>query len=293
MRTSYIVACGILLLAAPNTSSAQLGGLVRKAKDAAASKAENKVADNSRIKPSSAFGPELTESSLDAVLRGLTAAEAKFGQADQLRTERQRIDADWSKSSSAHEKDRDAYENAKRKAKSCQDSVIRKRSEAAEAAYTKRLQTDPAAQAKMAAAAMDLSQKSAALQAKGDTAGMRKLMLEFAKAHGVDPKADSVVAIKACGAVAPKPQWLADQEAQRERSMKLDSQIRDAESGAHSAGAAASGMSARDYAMARERLLHYVMEIHGSSPIQRFGDGERKLLDSHRSDIEKHRKALN
>ena len=118
-------------------------------------------------------------------------------------------------------------------------------------------------------------------------------MLDFAKTQGVDPKADSVVAVKTCGAIAPKPAWLAEQEAMRERSTKLDSQIRDAESGAQSAGASASGLSARDYAMARERVLHYSLEIRGASPIQRFGDGERKLLDSRRSDIEKYRKALN
>jgi hypothetical protein len=293
MRTPFVVVCGLLLAATPSTSSAQIGGLIRKAKDAAASKAENKVVENSRLKPSEAFGPELTEASLDAVLRGLAATQARLGQTDRLREERERIDAEWARSSSAHEKERQAYDDVRQKAQTCQDSVIQTRSEAAQAAYMKRMESDPAAQAALVAASMEAARKSAALQAKGDTAGVHRLALELAKTQGIDPKADSAVAVKTCGAIPPKPAWLVEQTAMRERSAKLDSQIREAESGAQSAGATASGMSMKDYSLARERVLHYSIEAHGGSPIQRFGDNERKLLDSRRSDIDKYRKVLN
>jgi len=51
-------------------------------------------------------------------------------------------------------------------------------------------------------------------------------------------------------------------------------------------------MDHRAFALARERVMHWYLETHGSSPIQMFGADERKLLESRKSDIEKFKHLL-
>src|SRR5438034_5407155 len=65
---------------------AQFGGLMKKAKQAAEANVEKKVDKkvNNNVKPSSAFGEELTESSYASVARGLNAELAKAKQHDRL-----------------------------------------------------------------------------------------------------------------------------------------------------------------------------------------------------------------
>ena len=73
MRIRNLLAAAVLGAAITTPASAQLGGLVRKAKEAAAQKAvESAIGPtNKSLKASDAFGPELTAASLDGVLRGL------------------------------------------------------------------------------------------------------------------------------------------------------------------------------------------------------------------------------
>jgi hypothetical protein len=93
--------------------------LVRKAKDAA----QNKITENRNLKSSETFGPELTPASLDAVLRGLAATTAKLDQVKQLEPERDRANTDYAKSSTAHESDRQRYQDASDKISRCQSDA--------------------------------------------------------------------------------------------------------------------------------------------------------------------------
>jgi hypothetical protein len=279
-------------VAIPAVSHAQLGSLARKAKDAAANKVENKVIENKKLKPSSAFGAELTPQSLDRVLRGLAAHESKLNDADGMREARQQIDAELAKSYTAHDKDRERFDVAHRKAEQCQDSVISTRGKASQDAYMKRMQTDPVAQAKMVQTMMAVSQKVNDAQMRGDSVEARRLMTDIAKGQGIDPKADSLVANKTCGAIPARPAWLVEQDTLRARSRRLDSQVREVEHGAQAAGAAASGMPVKEYSLGRERVMHWHLESRGGKPIQAFGIDERKLLESRRADIETFKKAL-
>src|SRR5262249_43064186 len=170
MQFRHLAAFAAFAVTIPAVSQAQLGGLVRKAKEAAANNAANKVVERSNLKPSNTFGPELTAESLDGVLRGLAASEAKINEADALRITRQKIDAGLAQSYQKYDKDREAYDAKARSTESCQDTVIRKRSAASQQAYMSRMQSDPAAQAKMVQAAMAVSQQMSAAQQRGDTA---------------------------------------------------------------------------------------------------------------------------
>ena len=293
MQIRYLAAVAAFAVILPASSQAQLGGLVRKAKEAAASKVvENNPSLNKNLKPSSAFGPELTAQTLDGVLLGLATTQAKLGEADALRLSRQRIDADLAKSYSAHDKDRETFDKARRSAEQCQDSIRRARGSASQDAYMKRMQNDPVAQAKMVQAAQTVAFQVSAAQQKGDTAEVRRLMVDLAKAQGIDPQADSVAAVKSCGVIPQKPAWYVEQDSLRARSNRIDSQIRDIENGAAGEGAKASGMSLKDYSLARERVLHWYIESKGATPIQAFGSDERKLLESRKADIAKFSNAL-
>lgn len=293
MQFKHLAALAAFAVTVPASSHAQLGSLVRKAKEAAANKVvENNPSLNKNLKPSSAFGPELTAQSLDAVLLGLATTAVKLGEADALRLQRQKYDADLSKSIEAHEKDRERYDLARRAAANCQDSIRSSRKNAAQDAYQKRMQTDPLAMAQMMKAGQDLGFKVNAAQQKGDTAEVRRLVEELAKSQGLDPKADSVFAVKQCGAIPAKPAWYVEQDSLRARSNRTDAQIRDIENGAAGAGAAASGLSIKEYSLGRERVLHWYMESRGATPIQAFGGDERKLLESRKADIAKFSNAL-
>jgi len=293
MQIKHLAAVAAFAVIVPATSHAQLGGLVRKAKEAAANKVvENNPSSNKNLKPSNAFGPELTAQSLDGVLLGLATTQAKLGEADALRLARQRIDADLAKSYSAHDKDREKFDNARQAAEQCQDSIRRARGTASQSAYMKRMQSDPAAQAKMVQAGQKVGFQVNAAQQKGDTAEVRRLMVELAKSQGIDPQADSLAAVKSCGAIPQKPVWYVEQDSLRARSNRIDGQIRDIENSAAGEGAKASGMSLKDYSLARERVLHWYIESKGATPIQAFGPDERKLLESRKADIVKFSNAL-
>lgn len=292
MRVKQYAALIALAVAVPAASHAQIGGLIKRAANAAASKTEDKIVENNNLRPSSTFGPELTEESLDGVIRGLAAAQSKLQEAKDLRTARQKVDAEYSKSVDAHEKERQAYEDNRNRIGSCQDDARSKRRDEAQAAFERRVQSDPAGTSKLMQVAMEVSQKLNTAQAKGDTAEVRRMMTELAKAQGFDPQADSAAAIKQCGPLPARPAWLSEQESLRERSQSFDRQIRDAESGAHSSGAKASGMGIKEYSMARERVLHWYLEVRHGRKYQQFGPNERKLMEGRRGDIDKYSGAL-
>src|SRR3569833_694774 len=144
-------------------ASAQLGGLMKKAKEAAAQKAGEKAVEKvipnagKTLKPSDSFGPELTAASLDGVLRGLAAMEKTMNEAAALRAKGQEYQAALSKSLDAHDKERQAFDAKYQRTSSCQDSIIDARGNAAQTAYLKRMQTAPAAQAAMIKAAQALA----------------------------------------------------------------------------------------------------------------------------------------
>ena len=287
MRARCLMSAALVIVTLPSDASAQLGGLVRKAKGAA----QNRITENTNLKSSETFGPELTPASLDAVLRGLAATTAKLDQVKQLEPERDRANTDYAKSSTAHESDRQRYQDASDRISRCQSDMIRDRGKAAQDAY-KRRTADPAEQAKVMQASMDLARQAGQLQAKGDTAGVRKLMANMAKAQGIDPAADTAAAIAACGAKPPAPAWLAEQDSLREKTRRIDGQIRQLENDAATAGASASGMTNKEYSLARERVVNWYQEARGGTAVQVFGGDERKLLESRRSEIEKYKNAL-
>lgn len=295
MRIQNILMAAAIGASFATPASAQLGGLMKKAKEAAAQKAGEKAIEKvipdagKNLKSSDSFGPELTAASLDGVLRGLAAMEKTMNEAAALRVKGQEYQAALSKSLDAHDKERQAFDAKYQRTSSCQDSVIDARGSAAQAAYMKRMQTDPAAQAAMIKAAQELALKGAM---SPDTAEMQRAYAKLAKEQGIDPKADSVVAAKQCGAIPARPAWLTEQDTLRARAQRAESDVRELEYKSGDDAASASGMDHRAFALARERVTHWYRETHGGSAIQSFGGDERKLFESRKADIEKFKNLL-
>jgi hypothetical protein len=293
MRIQHILMAAAIGASFATPASAQLGGLMKKAKEAAAQKAGEaaveKAIPNRNLKSSDAFGPELTPAALDGVLRGLAVLEKTKGEAAALRARGQEYQVALTKSSEAHDKERQSFDAKYERTRACQDSVIDIRGTAAQDAYMKRMQSDPTAQADMIKAAQELSRKNVTSK---DTAEVRRAYLQLAKSHGIDPQADTLAAVKQCGAIPLKPAWLTEQDSLRARSARAESDVRELEYKAEDDAAAASGMDHRAFALARERVMHWYRETHGGSPIQAFGGDERKLLESRKTDIEQFKKLL-
>jgi len=146
----------------PATGRAQLGGLITRAAKSAAEGRVVASATNQNVRPSETFGPELTASSLDAVIKGLAASDAKLVEAKQLHEEKDRLYIQSSQLSQAHDGERGRYNDRVRTIEQCQDSVVHVRGDAAREAYMARMKNDPAAQQEMMRASMAVSQQAAA-----------------------------------------------------------------------------------------------------------------------------------
>jgi hypothetical protein len=291
MRIQDILIAAAIGASFATPASAQLGGFVKRAKEAAAQKAVESAlpGSNKNLERSDAFGAELTSESLNGVLRGLAAMEKTMGEAAALRAKGQDYQAALSKSLDAHDKERQAFDARYERTSTCQDSVIDNRGSVAQQAYMKRMQSDPAAQAAMIKAAQELARKGAT---STDTAEIRRAYAQLAKSQGIDPRADTAAAVKQCGEIPAKPAWLSEQDSLRAWSARAERDVRELEYKSGDDAAAASGMDHRAFALARERVMHWYRETHGGSPIQAFGGDERKLLESRKADIEKFKNLL-
>ncbi len=286
MRLRSLALLAAVAVAIPHAAHAQIGGLVKKAKDAATKK-DSTSSGNSNMKPSNTFGPELTASSLDALIRGASASQAKLDQADQTEGQVQVAFQKADAAANGHEKDRQAYDAAREKQSSCWNSEWEHVTAAEQDKIRQRLASDPAFLAEMQKQALEMGRKAAELNAKGDTAGIRKLSQGGMKVNGMDFHADSDVVRKKCGSPPAIPAFLVEDRAARDRASKLQQRERQLQDSAVIVGMATTGMSRPEYNLARERVVNWLHEVNGGPAIQAFGAGERKLLESRKSEIMK------
>ena len=280
-----------LVAVSPTPAQPQVGGLIRRAKQAL-----QKPADSS----SNIKGKAFTEASITALLKGLRAASAKANERDALRAQQQAKQTRLSALLEQHpEQEVDHFNDVSQRATNCQDDFFDKREEGHDAtarAAGMSLMADPAKQQKYIQIQSTYSQQIQAAQAKGDTAAAAALTLkqfnEIAKLLGVDFHADTVAAIKECGPVPDKPGWLSEEETLRSEIDKLGGQIRDAEFGMQQVGAQESGMAPQDYALARERVLQWLAASENGDTPSGFSPDEHKALSEHRNDFNQVKNAL-
>ena len=292
LRAPRMALVAALIAVTPVTAQAQIGGLVRKAKQAL--QKPDSAASSTGVRRD-----EFTEASITALLKGLQAASATAGERDARRKQQEAKQSRLSALLEQHGDDLDRFNEATTRISNCQSDFLDKREAEQNDKATAggmALMADPAKRDKYVQLVSTYTQQLQAAQAKGDTAAVTAITLkqqnELMKLLGVDMHADTAAAVKACGATPAKPAWLVEEETLRPEIDRLAGAIRDAERRMQEDGARVSGMTPEQYAAARERVLQWMnASANGQTP-SGFTPNEHKLLSAHRGDFDKVKNAL-
>lgn len=284
--STWLLAASLMVL--PSVVHAQLGGLVRKARDKVTRSAAEQSGVAAAVEGDNVtFGEvivELTPERLDQVMRGLAVGRAKVGGTDGRAALVARRDAAANEAgdlATRHGSEIDAHNQKRWAIERCRNTTFEERGSARDKELSQRAMTDAAFRERV----MDLTMKSAEAQAKGDSAAYAKVMSEFRKLRG-ESRADTVAVDKACG-VMPAPHPIdARITALQAEAAQADQQIRDAETAAAAEEAKASGLEPRAYAMARERIEMYLARVKYNSPQRGFTSNELQALMARRTELQ-------
>ena len=289
-----IAAAVIAAIAIPtHAASAQLGGLVKKARDKVV---ENQVEKQIEKRTSDAGAPakfdevtvELTAERLAGVIRGMTAGRAVLAGREALVTRR---DGAMQKSGELSDKNNkliSAYTHKRYENERCRNNAMNESRDKRQAVADQEIKewqakamSDPAFRDR----AVALAQKAGEAQARGDTATMMKLMLEMGVKRD-DPKPDTLAADKACGRPPAKPVVLAQIDSLDGIAKELSEQIRKMEEKASATEVKDSGLNDRQFFMARERIEAYLSAMKYKTKASGFSAAELEALGARRTDLE-------
>jgi len=301
-----IAAAVVASLAVPfHGAHAQLGGLVKKAKDRVV---EQQVANQveKRVSPA-ASNPgaspkfddvtlELTNDRVSQIIRGLSAGRAVLDGANgspsratliAQRDQAANQSADLAQKSS---KAIDAYTMKRDESQRCRNDAIHASREKRQQANDQRMKelqakamSDPAFREK----AIAMAQKMAVAQQKGDTAEVHRLMIELNGGAPESDNVDSLAADKACGSLPAQPAAMVQSEKLNALANTLTESIRQLEQQAAETEVKESKLTERQYQMARERIEAYLSAVKYNAEPGGFSAGERQALGAHRADLEK------
>jgi hypothetical protein len=308
-RRAIVVAAAVAVAASlsipTNTASAQLGGLVKKARDKVVEKQVDRQIEKRAGASSAAEASappkfdevtlELTADRVDGVVRGLTAGRAILegtgGGASRATLAARRDEAATTRGdlSDKNAKLLNAYTEKRDEAERCRHKVMYASREKRHQASQQRMQehqakalSDPAYREKV----MAISQKMAVAQQKGDTAELRRLGAQLGLVED-DTKADTAAADKACGPVPAKPAVLVQMDQLDAEADKLTEQIRALEEKSAATEVKESGMNERQFHMARERVEAYLSAMKYKTSPGGFSAAELEALGARRADLEK------
>lgn len=279
-----LAAFSLAALAPP--AHAGLGDLVKKAKDKAAQAVSNKATGKTAASGGGTveFTDELLELNgerLDQVLKGLEAGDQVLAGRAALVTKRDRLRNEAGTIVNQHGPAMDAAREKHDTAERCwREFLDEKRSERDEEMRQKAM-SDPAIREKM----MGLTMRMAEAQAAGDSVAMSRLVRE-AEAMSGPTHADSLAARQKCGPVPPPHPMDAKVEALRREAAAADEQIRANDQKSIDAQVAASGLTAAQFAMARERLLLWLAAIRSKGQPRGFSSVELAAIDERRPALE-------
>jgi hypothetical protein len=288
-----------------HNASAQLGGLVKKARDKVVEQQVEKQVEK-RVNPvaSDPGAPpqfddvnlELTNDRISQIIRGLSAGRAVLDGANgspsratliAQRDDAARQSADLSQKNS---KAFDAYYEKRDASQRCRNDAINASREKRQQANDQRAKefqakamSDPAFREK----AMAVAQKIAIAQQKGDTAEVRRLMIELNGGAPETASADSIAADMACGSLPPEPAAMVQSERLNAQANKLTEAIRQLEEQSAATEVKESKLEERQFHMACERIEAYLSAMKYNSQPRGFSAGELQALGARRADLEK------
>jgi len=286
-----------------HVASAQLGGLVKKARDKVVENQVDKQVEKRTGSTSGREAPpkfddvtlELTSERVGQIIRGLSAGRAVLegsngspsratlvARRDEAANKSAAISSANNKLISAHYQERSDNQRC--------------RNDAIHASYKKRKASDDVRQKEFQAKAMSdpafrektmaIAQKMGEAQARNDTVALKKLAAEL----GVDMNAgaaDSIAADKACGREPARPAVLVQVDQLDEQAKALSEQIRQLEEKSAATEVKESGLNERQFHMARERIEAYLSAVKYKAQPGGFSGAELESLGARRADLEK------
>lgn len=287
IRRRVIVLTAAAALAAwmPATSHAQFGKLVKKATDKAA------PASNKATGPAPTFDDntiELGPEQVDKVISGLTAERRILVGSGQdgvqaLVKRRDAASTQVSEIDKTHDKDDQTYQKTSSQVESCRSEAISASQSAHQKDAQAKAMSDPAFQQKY----MQAAQAMAAANARGDTAAVRKMQLQLAQSVYPYAKDDTAAADAKCGKPVVEPAWRTQRDALIKLQNALTDSIRATQDAAATTGAKTSGLTATQYATARERVETYVGRKKVNQSISGFSQKEMDALGAKASDLQR------
>jgi hypothetical protein len=304
MPQAVALLIALTVLTAP-PAHAQFGGVLKKAKQAAAGAAEKKVDKkvdqkvNSKLRPSSTWGAELTESSLTSLLRGLNVELGKVDRRDAMLVEADSAHARNERLQDQHRSVFASYEKQQSANQDCRHNAEEANSVKNQQAMQNKVMGQLSPEFQKEGAAMSERNKKAIEKAQksGDQAAIAKAnenyQRDLMKLMGVDSHADSLAIDRQCP-MPREPASVKESNALTARENELRIQIRAVDAEITAAGVAASGMTDEIYSLAKERVVNWAQEVFFDTPsqIQEFGTAERKLLEARKTEIRRVRKVL-
>ena len=272
MRRVRFIPALLLLAALPMRAEAQLGGLLKKAKEKIAAP-EQSSAQATKVEQ---IGDPFDEASLSATIAGLKVMAAR--QADIAALDKQSSDLGAS-STGLLDKNRkaiDDYYKNERAISSCIDADMESRSGAREAAMQSKMMenmSDPKFMAEMTRIQTALQQAVA----KGDTASQRKLTAQFQKLAGVAD--DSLPSFKKCGRLPVKPAAMLESERIDKQRQVLVDKMRTLQGTSEVDAAKAASTTPAKFQKQKERLVTYQSDKKAFSP------QERQLISGRMTEI--------
>ena len=294
-RSMIPVAVVAAILLPLNAATAQLGGLVKKARDKAIEQqVEKRVGASSASNADAApkFDEntvELTSDRVAGMLRGLQAGRAVLDTRTPLN---ERREAAYKKREPLWDSNQKAYDAYLKK----RDETQRCRNDAMEVSRDKRQKVTDARNKELSAKAMsdpafrqkimELTPKLTAAQQKGDTVELRKLMAQMGVVED-DAKPDTIAADAKCGKEVAKPAFLVQTDSLDGLANKLTDEIRKIEEKAATTEQKESGLNERQFMMARERIEAYLSAMKYNGKPRGFSANELDALGARRADLEK------
>ena len=267
-----LIALAATLTVGIQPADAQLGGLIKRGAEKAAEKAVDKKVEPKARPAAPTFDDdvlELTSARLDQMAKGLRAWQGAIAKADVPGKRKVWEDAMRREEafSEPHHDHRQEYREKVDEHRRCRDDAFLEQDEANQRRIDKRMEElrgDPATLTAMARKLQEWNPKLMQLQQKGDTAGYRaaaaQMQAEVAKVGGIEMRVDSAAVDRKCGNPPAKPAWLKQWEEAEAVTQQAGDTLRAAESAGDPQGAAAAGLTERQFMVARERIEAYVRD---------------------------------
>jgi hypothetical protein len=275
-----------LLFLAPLPLQAQMGGLLKRAAAKVARQSAEVTGVGSAPPSFDDTVLELTEARLTAVVAGMEAAATFTGEGGATRASlvarAAAANAQRDALIETHDAEWQRLQADERRIIQCTTGIVDSLGQVRNAELEKKRRALAASADPMNTRLMqEIMQGTMEMQrhvAAGDTAAAMAVQRAMQKKLGFDPASDSAYAVTRCGRVPATPSWRLQSDSLLTLANTLMRQAQALDEQAAAAGARTAGMTAQQFAVARERIVAYANANGAPSASWRYSATERRAL---------------